>query len=57
MTPQVLFDGLISGSLIGLGAIVVTLTYSILRFANFAHGEFISFGAYTTLLVARGSPR
>ena len=54
MTPQILFDGLISGSLIGLGAIGVTLTYSILRFANFAHGEFISFGAYATLLAASG---
>jgi branched-chain amino acid transport system permease protein len=30
----------------------VTLTYSILRFANFAHGEFVSFGAYATLLLA-----
>ena len=54
VTPQVLVDGLISGSLIGLGAIGVTITYSILRFANFAHGEFISFGAYATLLVASG---
>jgi branched-chain amino acid transport system permease protein len=54
VTPQVLFDGLISGSLIGLGAIGVTITYSILRFANFAHGELISFGAYATLLVASG---
>ena len=54
MTPQVLVDGLMSGALIGLGAIGVTLTYSILRFANFAHGEFISFGAYATLLAASG---
>ena len=54
MTPQVLVDGLTSGALIGLGAIGVTLTYSILRFANFAHGEFISFGAYATLLIASG---
>jgi branched-chain amino acid transport system permease protein len=54
VTPQVLVDGLMSGALIGLGAIGVTLTYSILRFANFAHGEFISFGAYATLLVASG---
>ena len=54
MTPQVLVDGLMNGSLIGLGAIGVTITYSILRFANFAHGEFISFGAYATLLVASG---
>ena len=52
MTPQFLADGVIAGAMIGLGAIGVTLTYSILRFANFAHGEFISFGAYATLLIA-----
>ncbi len=52
MTFQFLADGLIAGALIGLGAIGVTLTYSILRFANFAHGEFVSFGAYATLLLA-----
>ena len=38
--------------MIGLGAIGVTLTYSILRFANFAHGEFIAWGAYVALAVA-----
>lgn len=52
MILQVLADGLASGAMIGLGAIGVTLTYSILRFANFAHGEFLTFGAYSTLLVA-----
>jgi branched-chain amino acid transport system permease protein len=52
MMLQFLADGLIAGALIGLGAIGVTLTYSILRFANFAHGEFVSFGAYATLLLA-----
>jgi branched-chain amino acid transport system permease protein len=52
MSPQVVMDGLIAGSMIGLGAIGVTLTYSILRFANFAHGEFISWGAYFALAVA-----
>jgi branched-chain amino acid transport system permease protein len=52
MTPQIVMDGLIAGSMIGLGAIGVTLTYSILRFANFAHGEFIAWGAYFALAVA-----
>jgi branched-chain amino acid transport system permease protein len=52
MNPQALMDGLISGSMIGLGAIGVTLTYSILRFANFAHGELLSWGAYFALAVA-----
>ena len=53
MNPQVLMDGLIAGAMIGLGAIGVTLTYSILRFANFAHGELISWGAYFALAVSR----
>jgi branched-chain amino acid transport system permease protein len=52
MTLQFLADGVVAGSSIGLGAIGVTLTYSILRFANFAHGEFISMGCYLTLAVA-----
>jgi branched-chain amino acid transport system permease protein len=49
MNPQALMDGLVTGSMIGLGAIGVTLTYSILRFANFAHGEFLAWGAYIAL--------
>ncbi|WP_026872707.1 branched-chain amino acid ABC transporter permease [Inquilinus limosus] len=52
MTPQVIMDGLITGAMIGLGAIGVTLTYSILRFANFAHGELLSWGAYAALAAA-----
>ena len=54
MSPQVIVDGLMSGALIGLGAVGVTLTYSILRFANFAYGEFITVGAYATLAIAGG---
>ncbi len=46
MSVQFLADGLIAGATIGLGAIGVTLTYSILGFANFAQGEFISWGCY-----------
>lgn len=49
MNLQFLADGLISGALIGLGAIGVTLTYSILRFSNFAHGDLMAWGAYATL--------
>jgi branched-chain amino acid transport system permease protein len=49
MNLQFVADGVLLGAMIGLGAIGVTLTYSILRFANFAHGEFISWGAYATL--------
>lgn len=52
MNPQVLMDGLIAGSTIGLGAIGLTLTYSILRFANFTHGDYLAWGAYLTLTVS-----
>ncbi|TCQ08664.1 amino acid/amide ABC transporter membrane protein 1 (HAAT family) [Rhizobium sp. PP-F2F-G36] len=54
MNPQFLMDGLIAGAMIGLGAIGVTLTYSILRFANFGHGELLSWGAYLALAVSGG---
>lgn len=46
---QYIADGLIQGSMIGLGAIGLTLVYSILRFANFTHGDLIGWGAYLTL--------
>jgi branched-chain amino acid transport system permease protein len=52
MIAQALMDGLIAGAMIGLGAIGITLTYSILRFANFAHGELISWGAYLALALS-----
>lgn len=52
MNPQVLVDGIIAGSMIGLGAIGLTLVYSILRFPNFAHGELVASGAYLALTVS-----
>jgi branched-chain amino acid transport system permease protein len=42
-------NGVILGVTIGLGAVGLTLTYAILRFANFTHGEFIAWGAYFAL--------
>jgi len=52
MSLQFLADGLLIGAMVGLGAIGVTLTYSILGFANFVHGEFIAWGAYAALVIA-----
>ncbi len=43
-----LIPGLVLGSIYALGAIGITLTFSILRFANFAHGELMTLGAYVT---------
>ena len=46
---QSLFDGILVGSILSLGAIGLTLIMHILRFANFSHAELISLGAYFTL--------
>lgn len=43
-----LIPGLVLGSIYALGAIGLTLTFGILRFANFAHGEIMTLGAYFT---------
>lgn len=50
MNLQFVVDGLLTGSIIGLGAIGVTLTYSILRFSNFSHGDLMAWGTYATLM-------
>ncbi|MXZ81493.1 MAG: branched-chain amino acid ABC transporter permease [Gammaproteobacteria bacterium] len=39
------------GAQLALGALGITLVFSILRFANFAHGELMSFGAMLTLFL------
>ena len=41
---------LAQGSQLALGAIFVTLIYGILRFANFATGDMMSFGTMFTIL-------
>ncbi len=51
MTPQALMDGLVAGTTIGLGAIGLSLTYAILRFANFTQGDLVAWGAYLALSV------
>ena len=51
MIAQALADGLLTGAIIALGAIGVTFTLGIMRFANFAHGELLTWGAYLALVV------
>ncbi len=46
---QSLFDGILVGSVLALGAIGLTLIMHILRFANFSHAELLSLGAYFAL--------
>lgn len=47
---QLIVNGIAVGSIIALAAVGLTLTYGILRLANFAHGDFMTLGAYLTLL-------
>jgi neutral amino acid transport system permease protein len=47
---QLLINGISLGSIIALAAVGLTLTYGILRLANFAHGDIMTLGAYLTLL-------
>ncbi|MCS6937555.1 MAG: branched-chain amino acid ABC transporter permease [Candidatus Bipolaricaulota bacterium] len=49
--PQYVVNGIRYGSILMLGAIGLSLTYKILNFANFSHGEFIVIGAFVTYAV------
>ena len=46
----IIIPGISYGSQLALGALGVTFVYAILRFANFAHGEIMSFGAMITII-------
>ena len=46
--------GIVFGSIISLGAIGLTLVFGIIRFANFAHGDLMSTGAYIALFMVTG---
>ena len=53
---SLVWDGLLRGLIIGLAGIGLSMTYSILNFANFAHGDYLTSGAFagmaTSYLVA-----
>jgi branched-subunit amino acid ABC-type transport system permease component len=51
---QLLANGLVTGSIIAIGAVGVSLVYGILRIVNFAHGDYLVFGAYVALAVNVG---
>ncbi|MEM9436438.1 MAG: branched-chain amino acid ABC transporter permease [Pseudomonadota bacterium] len=46
----IIVPGVAYGSQLALGALGVTLVYSILRFSNFAHGDTMSFGTMIAIL-------
>src|SRR2546430_2156579 len=42
---QLLANGLVTGSVIAIAAVGVSIVYGILRLVNFAYGDFLAFGA------------
>lgn len=48
---QALADGVLTGAVVALGAIGISFTMQIMRFANFAHAELLTWGGYAALVV------
>ncbi|OPY53520.1 MAG: branched-chain amino acid transporter permease subunit LivH [Methanosaeta sp. PtaU1.Bin112] len=55
MIGQLVANGVVYGCIIALAAIGLSLAYRIMNFANFAHGDFLTLGAYFTLFFAATS--
>ncbi|MFO1059673.1 MAG: branched-chain amino acid ABC transporter permease [Dongiaceae bacterium] len=54
---QATLNGLVAAGYFALGAVGLTLVFGILRLVNFAHGDFLTVGAYVALgMVAAGLP-
>jgi branched-chain amino acid transport system permease protein len=49
---QLLINALVAGGLLGVIALGLTLIFGVMRMVNFAHGEFITLGAYLTWSIA-----
>src|SRR5215218_2819002 len=49
---QIGLNGLSLGAIYALGAVGLTLVYGILKLVNFAHGDFLTFGAYMAYIVS-----
>ncbi|MHB8590192.1 MAG: branched-chain amino acid ABC transporter permease [Candidatus Dormibacteraceae bacterium] len=47
---QATVNGLVTGTYFALGAVGLALVFGVLRLVNFAHGDFLTFGAYMALL-------
>jgi branched-subunit amino acid ABC-type transport system permease component len=50
MFLQLFANGLVTGSVIALGAVGVSIVYGMLRLVNFAYGDYMTFGAFVGVL-------
>jgi len=53
---NVIISGSVTGSIYAIGAVGVTLIFSIMRFAHFAHADMMTFGAFMVLLLTGAFP-
>ncbi|MGY4878644.1 branched-chain amino acid ABC transporter permease [Vreelandella aquamarina] len=53
---NVIISGSVTGSIYAIGAVGVTLIFSIMRFAHFAHADMMTFGAFMVLLLTSAFP-
>jgi branched-subunit amino acid ABC-type transport system permease component len=51
MLGQLILNGLVTGSLLALPALALTMVFGILKFPNFAVGAMLTFGAYTAWVI------
>ncbi len=51
---QLVLNGVITGTILALTGVGATLVFGIHRIANFAHGEYLTFGAYVGLILNTG---
>ena len=49
--PRLFVNGIFLGLILGVGSMGLTLSYGITKFANIAHGDFMTFGAYISYFV------
>ena len=48
---QLIFNGLVTGSIFAIGAIGASLVWGVLRIGNFAHGDYMALGAFAAFVV------
>ena len=53
---NVVIAGTVTGSIYALGAVGITLIFSILRFAHFAHADMMTFGAFMAFILTAAFP-
>lgn len=51
LLAQLIYNGLVAGAILALTGLGATLVFGIQRVANFAHGDYMTFGAYVAFLL------